>query len=62
MPNDDALILAGARTPIGRYGGSLSHIRTDDLLGLALSACLRARRRRARPGEGDRRRLRERGA
>src|SRR5437762_3366838 len=23
----------GARTPVGRYGGSLSHIRTDDLLG-----------------------------
>jgi acetyl-CoA acetyltransferase len=21
------------RTPVGRYGGSLSHIRTDDLLG-----------------------------
>ena len=32
------MILGGARTPIGRYGGSLSHIRTDDLLGLALTA------------------------
>ena len=26
--------------PIGRYGGSLSHIRTDDLLGLALNAAV----------------------
>jgi acetyl-CoA acetyltransferase family protein len=29
----DAFILGGVRTPIGRYGGSLSHVRTDDLLG-----------------------------
>jgi acetyl-CoA acetyltransferase family protein len=29
----DAFILGGVRTPVGRYGGSLSHIRTDDLLG-----------------------------
>ena len=29
----DALILGGVRTPVGRYGGGLSHIRTDDLLG-----------------------------
>jgi acetyl-CoA acetyltransferase family protein len=35
-----AVILGGARTPIGRYGGSLSHIRTDDLLGLALNAAV----------------------
>jgi len=34
----DAVILGGARTPIGRYGGALSHIRTDDLLGIALTA------------------------
>jgi acetyl-CoA acetyltransferase family protein len=26
-------VLGGVRTPVGRYGGSLSHIRTDDLLG-----------------------------
>jgi acetyl-CoA acetyltransferase family protein len=32
------VILGGARTPIGRYGGALSRIRTDDLLGLALTA------------------------
>ena len=29
----DAFVLGGVRTPFGRYGGSLSHIRTDDLLG-----------------------------
>jgi acetyl-CoA acetyltransferase family protein len=34
----NAVILGGARTPIGRYGGGLSHIRTDDLLGLAMNA------------------------
>jgi acetyl-CoA acetyltransferase family protein len=33
-----AVVLGGARTPIGRYGGALSRIRTDDLLGLALTA------------------------
>ena len=29
----DAFVLGGVRTPVGRYGGSLSHLRTDDLLG-----------------------------
>jgi acetyl-CoA acetyltransferase family protein len=29
----DAFVLGGVRTPVGRYGGSLSHSRTDDLLG-----------------------------
>ena len=29
----DAFILGGVRTPVGRYGGSLSHLRVDDLLG-----------------------------
>jgi acetyl-CoA acetyltransferase family protein len=39
----DPLILGGARTPIGRYGGGLASIRTDDLLGLAMTAaCERA--------------------
>ena len=43
MSLDDPVILGGARTPIGRYGGSLSHIRTDDLLGLAMThACDRS--------------------
>ena len=38
----DAFILGGVRTPIGRYGGSLSHIRTDDLLGRTMvAACER---------------------
>src|ERR687887_695542 len=29
----DAFVLGGVRTPVGRYGGGLSHLRTDDLLG-----------------------------
>jgi acetyl-CoA acetyltransferase family protein len=29
----DAFVLGGVRTPVGRYGGSLSHVRVDDLLG-----------------------------
>ena len=38
----DAFILGGVRTPVGRYGGALSHIRTDDLLGRTmLAACRR---------------------
>ena len=34
----DAYILGGVRTPVGRYGGSLSHFRTDDLLGQTMVA------------------------
>src|SRR3954465_8335233 len=38
----DAFVLAALRTPVGRYGGSLSHIRTDDLLGRTMvAACER---------------------
>jgi acetyl-CoA acetyltransferase family protein len=38
----DAFVLGGVRTPVGRYGGSLSHVRTDDLLGLTMvAACER---------------------
>ena len=38
----DAFILGGVRTPIGRYGGALSHIRTDDLFGQTMrAACSR---------------------
>ncbi|HWX95554.1 MAG TPA: thiolase family protein [Solirubrobacteraceae bacterium] len=38
----EALILGGVRTPVGRYGGSLSHIRVDDLLGTTMvAACER---------------------
>jgi acetyl-CoA acetyltransferase family protein len=37
-----AFVLGGVRTPVGRYGGSLSHIRTDDLLGQTMvAACER---------------------
>jgi acetyl-CoA acetyltransferase family protein len=36
----DAFVLGGVRTPVGRYGGSLSHIRVDDLLGQTMAwAC-----------------------
>ncbi|MDX6665460.1 MAG: hypothetical protein QOG68_1666 [Solirubrobacteraceae bacterium] len=34
----DAFVLGGVRTPVGKYGGSLSHIRTDDLLGQTMVA------------------------
>src|SRR3954454_10605098 len=34
----DAFVLGGVRTPVGRYAGSLSHIRTDDLLGQTMVA------------------------
>jgi acetyl-CoA acetyltransferase family protein len=38
----DAYVLGGVRTPVGRYGGSLSHLRTDDLLGQTMvAACAR---------------------
>src|SRR5919109_2571958 len=39
----DAFVLGGVRTPYGRYGGALSHLRTDDLLGQTMVwACERA--------------------
>src|SRR5580658_529178 len=38
----DAFLLGGVRTPVGRYGGALSHVRTDDLLGQTMvAACTR---------------------
>ena len=38
----DAFVLGGVRTPVGRYGGSLSHVRVDDLLGETMvAACER---------------------
>ena len=38
----DAFVLGGVRTPVGRYGGSLSGFRTDDLLGRTMvAACER---------------------
>ena len=58
----DAFVLGGVRTPVGRYGGSLSHIRTDDLLGQTMVwACERVGRP-PRPDRGHRRRLRQPGA
>ncbi|GAA6189738.1 3-oxoadipyl-CoA thiolase [Litorivita sp. NS0012-18] len=36
----DALICDGVRTPIGRYGGKLSSIRTDDLAALPIAALM----------------------
>jgi acetyl-CoA acetyltransferase family protein len=38
----DAYIVGGVRTPVGKYGGSLAHIRLDDLLGRTMvAACER---------------------
>src|SRR6202167_6535933 len=38
----EAFVLGGVRTPVGRYGGALSHFRTDDLLGQTMvAACER---------------------
>src|SRR5271156_4013576 len=34
----EAFVLGGVRTPFGRYGGALSHVRTDDLLGQTMVA------------------------
>lgn len=36
----DAFILDGVRTPIARYGGSLSGVRTDDLAALPIKALM----------------------
>ena len=33
-----AFICEGVRTPIGRYGGALAQVRTDDLAAVPLSA------------------------
>ena len=42
----DAFICDAVRTPIGRYGGALALVRTDDLAALPISA-LMARNDRA---------------
>ena len=55
----DAFILGGVRTPVGRYGGSLSHIRADDLLGQTMVAACEKHRRPAGPDRGHHRGLRE---
>jgi 3-oxoadipyl-CoA thiolase len=41
MMPDNAWICDAVRTPIGRYGGSLSPVRTDDLAAVPLQALLR---------------------
>jgi acetyl-CoA acetyltransferase family protein len=38
MTMTDAFVLGGVRTPVAKYGGSLSHMRTDDLLGQTMIA------------------------
>jgi acetyl-CoA C-acetyltransferase len=35
-----AVVLSAVRTPIGRYGGALSHVRPDNLAALAVSAAV----------------------
>jgi len=33
-------VISGVRTPIGRYGGALAHVRPDDLAAIAISAAV----------------------
>jgi 3-oxoadipyl-CoA thiolase len=35
-----AVVLAAVRTPVGRYGGALSHVRPDDLAAVAIKAAV----------------------
>jgi 3-oxoadipyl-CoA thiolase len=35
-----AVVLSAVRTPVGRYGGALSHVRPDDLAALAIGAAV----------------------
>jgi 3-oxoadipyl-CoA thiolase len=35
-----AVVLSAVRTPVGRYGGALSHIRPDDLAAIAIEAAV----------------------
>jgi 3-oxoadipyl-CoA thiolase len=35
-----AVVLSAVRTPIGRYGGALSHVRPDDLAAIAIAAAV----------------------
>ena len=37
----EAFICDGVRTPIGRYGGSLSKVRTDDLAAVPIKALMK---------------------
>lgn len=40
LPRMDAFICDATRTPIGRYGGALSSVRTDDLAALPIAALM----------------------
>jgi len=46
-----AVILSAVRTPIGRYGGALSHVRPDDLAAVAIAAAVE--RAGVEPGSVD---------
>src|ERR671934_3018978 len=35
-----AVVLSAVRTPVGRYGGALAHVRPDDLAALAIGAAV----------------------
>ena len=48
MNDHDPVILAAVRTPVGRAGGALSHVRSDDLMARAIEALLE---RSGAPGE-----------
>ncbi|GAB6900753.1 thiolase family protein [Kineosporia succinea] len=37
----EAFVVAGVRTPIGRYGGALAHVRPDDLAALVVGEAVR---------------------
>jgi acetyl-CoA acetyltransferase len=39
-PPPEPVILAAVRTPVGRYGGALAHVRPDDLAAIALRAAV----------------------
>src|SRR6266576_3090658 len=39
-PVPRAVVISGVRTPIGRYGGALAHVRPDDLAALAIDAAV----------------------
>jgi acetyl-CoA C-acetyltransferase len=39
-PPPDPVILAAVRTPVGRYGGALAHVRPDDLAAVAVRAAV----------------------
>ncbi len=41
MAQEDAVIVSGVRTPIGRYGGSLKDVRPDDLMALVIAEAVR---------------------